>query len=94
MHKRVNCGYIVKQVIISNKQCTVEPVTVCTDAITIHYDTHLVVISTVGEAIRVTVDNDEVPSFPHREPWLALEQQDSSQVRQFPYAVLLAISIK
>ncbi|XP_071530011.1 hemocytin-like isoform X2 [Panulirus ornatus] len=68
------------QVIIHNKQCTSEPVTVCTDGIIILFDSHEVVILAVGDTIGVTVENDRVINFPHRESWLNVEQPDPSQV--------------
>nr|XP_045582100.1 uncharacterized protein LOC123745535 [Procambarus clarkii] len=69
------------QVITRNKRCTQEPVTVCTDAITILFNSHTVFISATDEdGVKVIIDEDEVTSFPHREPWLAVEQPDSSQI--------------
>lgn len=70
------------QVITNNKQCTPEPVTVCTDAVTILYDLHTVLIAAkeVDRGVTVTVDKEKVDIFPYSNPWLSLEQPDSSQV--------------
>lgn len=68
--------------ITNNKQCTPEPVTVCTDAVTILYDLHTVLIAAkeVAKGVTVMVDKEKVDIFPYRNPWLSLEQPDSSQV--------------
>lgn len=68
--------------ITSNKQCTPEPVTVCTDAVTILYDLHTVLIAAKEKdgGVTVTVDKEKVDVFPYRNPWLSLEQPDSTQV--------------
>ncbi|XP_063867870.1 uncharacterized protein LOC135104399 [Scylla paramamosain] len=71
------------QVITNNKQCTPEPVTVCTDAVTILYDSHEVLIvakSLATGGVQVTVDKEMVDVFPYRSPWLSLEQPDLTQV--------------
>lgn len=68
--------------ITNNKQCTPEPVTVCTDAVTILYDQHTVLIMAkeVDGGVKVTVDKANVDAFPYRNLWLSLEQPDSTQV--------------
>ncbi|KAK8736435.1 hypothetical protein OTU49_005001, partial [Cherax quadricarinatus] len=69
------------QVITRNKRCTQIPVTVCTDAVTVLFNFHTVFISAVGvDTVKLIIDEDEVTSFPHREPWLAVEQPDPSQI--------------
>lgn len=69
------------QVITRNKQCTVQPVTVCTDAVTVLYKDHTVFIEALGEdSVSVTVDGENIPTFPYRDSWLALEQPDPMQV--------------
>lgn len=70
--------------ITRNKQCTVQPVTVCTDAVTVLYKDHTVFIEALGEdSVSVTVDGENIPTFPYRDSWLALEQPDPMQVRQW-----------
>ncbi|KAK7066926.1 hypothetical protein SK128_023902 [Halocaridina rubra] len=68
------------QVITRHKQCSDVPVTVCTDAITVLYDSHTLLISGEGEETKVTVDGKGIVTFPHKESWIALEQPDKSQV--------------
>lgn len=69
--------------ITRNKQCTVQPVTVCTDAVTVLFKDHTVFIEAVGEdAVRVVVDGESILTFPYRESWLALEQPDPKQVKR------------
>lgn len=74
--------FFCPQVITNNKQCTPEPVTVCTDAVTILYDLHTVAITAkeVDGGVTVTVDKERVDIFPYRNPWLSLEQPDLTQV--------------
>ncbi|KAK3857259.1 hypothetical protein Pcinc_036476, partial [Petrolisthes cinctipes] len=69
------------QVITRNKQCSMEPVTMCTDAVTVLYNNHEVFMEALptGE-VGIKVDGGIVDTFPHRDTWLALEQPDASQV--------------
>ncbi|KAG0719300.1 Hemocytin [Chionoecetes opilio] len=69
-------------VITNNKRCTTETVTVCTDAVTILYDSHAVLIAAKGteEGVQVTVDKVKVEVFPYRSSWLSLERPDTTQV--------------
>lgn len=79
--------------ITRNKQCTVQPVTVCTDAVTVLYKDHTVFIEALGEsAVSVTVDGESIPAFPYRDSWLALEQPDPMQVRQRRSRVELTVN--
>lgn len=73
--------HCLSQVITRNKQCSMEPVTMCTDAVTILYGSHQVFMEALPTGgVGVKVNGDIVDTFPHRDTWLALEQPDSSQV--------------
>ena len=78
--------------ITHNKECSRVPVTVCTEAVTVLYDSHnLHITGDHGEAT-VTLDGKTISVFPHRESWLALEQPDPSQVRDCSFLLSVIIT--
>nr|XP_045582104.1 hemocytin-like isoform X3 [Procambarus clarkii] len=69
------------QVIVHNKRCTTEPITLCTEALSVLFKTHKVLISSsAGAALNVSVDDYQLTAFPHQEKWLKVEQPDHTQV--------------
>lgn len=88
-----SCLYCLSQVITRNKQCSMEPVTMCTDAVTILYRSHEVFMEALPTGgVGVKVDGGIVDTFPHRDTWLALEQPDSSQVT-FSFCFTLSLQL-